>query len=592
MKRSLFLIVLLSFTMSIIYSNAQSNNIQENNIFYHTIERGQTVYSIATMYGVSTEDIYRLNPESKKTIKAGSKLKIPQKEAFSTTSSPEEAFVFHTIQAGETLYRLTTIYNITAEDILKANPGLSINTFNAGKTIRIPPTKIEDLPTTEQQEVMKFIDYKVKKRETIYRITRKFGISSSELLSHNPELKKGVKEGMVLKIPVTTEEFITYEKPEMSEKEVNDLLSTKEAKEPVNQIKVALMLPFNAEQAVPSEATARFIEYYEGLLVAVDSLKGQGVSTNLSVYDTGEGTDKISRIFEEPDFKENNLIIGAVKNDQIAILAEYAKTNEINYVIPFTSQNDNVLKNPYIFQVNTPHSYLYSKAAQAAIELFKSNNIILVHMNDGDAEKTDYIETLKMELKQQNIPFKETKFNAATFLTDVEKHIDPNKANVFIPTSGSSRALNNIRLPLRQLREEKPQYLITLYGYPEWQTYTEESLEDFYLLNTYIYSYFYADDLNPQVQSFYNKYKRWYTKMPINSFPKYGLLGFDTGYYFINAIHKFGKNFEVNIDKTSHRSLQTGFNFERVNNWGGFINTNLFIIHYKPDFTHTRTIFN
>ena len=41
------------------------SNGQDNNVFYHTIERGQTVYAIATMYGVTTDDIYRLNPGSK-----------------------------------------------------------------------------------------------------------------------------------------------------------------------------------------------------------------------------------------------------------------------------------------------------------------------------------------------------------------------------------------------------------------------------------------------------------------------------------------------------------------------------------------------
>lgn len=590
MKRILFFLVLLC-TLHVTSSYAQNNNVQDNNIFYHTIERGQTVYSIATMYGVSTEDIYRLNPESRETIKAGGKLRIPQRDASSISASPEESFIYHTIQPKETLYRLTTIYNVTGEDILKANPGLSVNTFNAGKTIRIPPTNIGNLPTTEQQEVTKFIDYKVKRKETIYRITRKFGITSNELLAHNPALSKGVKEGMILKIPVTTEEFITSQQAEMSEYEVNELLASKETTEKVNQIKVALLLPFNTDQVIPSDATARFIEYYEGLLIAVDSLKGLGASIELSVHDTGEGTNKLKKIFEQPDFKENNLIIGAVKNDQIALLSDFASKNEINYVIPFTSQNDNVLTNPFVFQVNTPHSYLYSKAAQAATGLFKNHNIIIVHMNDGDAEKKDYIKTLQMELKQQNIPFKEVNFNAQGFIGDIEKQIDPNKSNVFIPTSGSLNALNNIRMPLRQLAEEKPQYLITLYGYPEWQTYTQESLEDFYVLNTYIYTNFYANDVNPKVQAYYNKYKSWYTKMPINSFPKYGLLGFDTGFYFLNAIYRYGKNFEINIDKTSYDSLQTGFHFERVNNWGGFINTNIFIVHYKPDFTHTRTIF-
>ena len=63
-----------------------SPNEQRDDIFYHTIERGQTVYAIATMYGVSVEDIYRLNPGSEDGIKAGATLRVPQKESAITPS--------------------------------------------------------------------------------------------------------------------------------------------------------------------------------------------------------------------------------------------------------------------------------------------------------------------------------------------------------------------------------------------------------------------------------------------------------------------------------------------------------------------------
>ncbi|MEG1545467.1 MAG: LysM domain-containing protein, partial [Tannerellaceae bacterium] len=81
-------------------TNATTNE-QRDDIFYHTIERGQTVYAIATMYGVSVEDIYRLNPESREGIKIGFTLKIPQREA-ATSSSPATAYAYHTIQPKET----------------------------------------------------------------------------------------------------------------------------------------------------------------------------------------------------------------------------------------------------------------------------------------------------------------------------------------------------------------------------------------------------------------------------------------------------------------------------------------------------------
>jgi hypothetical protein len=70
------------------------------------------------------------------------------------------------------------------------------------------------------------------------------------------------------------------------------------------------------------------------------------------------------------------------------------------------------------------------------------------------------------------------------------------------------------------------------------------------------------------------------------------MLGFDTGMYFFKAMCFYGSNFENNLKRTDYQSIQTGFHFERVNNWGGFINTNLFIVHYNKDFTITRLQLN
>lgn len=561
-------------------------NGQDDNIFYHTIERGQTVYSIATMYGVGVDDIYRLNPESKDVIKVGSTLKIPQRDTVGgTTDKKAGNYQYHTIQPKETLYSVSIRYNVPATAIIEANPGLSTSTFNSGKIIRIPAMRIETLPTTEIKTVTKELDYTIEKKETMYSICRKFNISSYELLKLNPKLKEGLKSGMVIKIPVKTEESVTSKPASVpDEREINALLSTPKNMERVNMINVALMLPFSSTEARPS-----FIEYYEGLLLAVDSLQKMGASINLSVYDTGDGTKKVKEILKENALKEANLIIGAVSNEQIGLIADYAEKNQIRYVIPFTSKNDDVLSNAFVYQVNTPHSYLYAKASQAGCDLFADDNIILLSIKD-DKEKTDFIKTFKAEMKQRNIPFKEMTYNGETFAADVEAMLKTDKRNIIVPTSSSLEALNKIKSPLRGLAETKPEYMLTLFGYPEWQTYVRECLEEFHGLNTYIYSNFYADNLSKDVSDFYAKYKTWYSKNLINTFPKYGILGFDTGMYFLGAMNKYGKNFENNLDKINYKSVQTNFDFHRVNNWGGFINTNIFIVHYKNDFNVTRTI--
>ncbi|WFE83364.1 LysM peptidoglycan-binding domain-containing protein [Parabacteroides chongii] len=594
-KISIYVLTLcLSFcSVSISSQNNKARIITTNelndNIFYHTIERGQTVYSIATMYGVTVDDIYRLNPESRESIKAGATLKIPQRDAGSAPmGNAEDNFLYHTIQPKETLYSLSIRYAVPGPDIIEANPGLSTSTFTIGKTIRIPATPIETLPTKEVKSVTKDIEYTVAKKETMYRICRKFNISSTELIKRNPELKNGVKAGMVIKIPVETKETVTETAPVMHERDVNALLSVPKKIERVNMIKVALLLPFMTNEPRPSSNTQRFIEYYEGMLLAVDSLRNSGCSIELSVFDTGNGTKKIKEILKEDALKEANLIIGAVQNDQIAPVAEFAEKNNIKYVIPFTSKNDDVLSNANIFQVNTPHSYLYAKASQASCDLFANDNIILLKV-PGTEEKADFIKALKAEMKQRNISWRELTYSADTFPIEMEAMLSKDKRSVIIPTSGSLEALSKFKSPLRMLAETKPEFNITMFGYPEWQTYTNECLDDFFALNTYIYSFFYADNLSPEVSNFYSKYKTWYSKNLINIFPKYGILGFDTGMFFFDAVRKYGANFENNLGNIHYKGIQTCFDFERVNNWGGFINTSTFIVHYQSDYNVTRS---
>lgn len=558
------------------------------NVFYHTIERGQTVYAIATMYGVGVEDIYRLNPESREGIRAGAKLRIPQPDtAVAPTASAAGEYTYHTIQPKETLYSLSVRYTVPATDIIAANPGLSTATFTIGKTIRIPAMRQEMLPTTHTITVDKEIEYTIGKRETMYSLCRKFKISSTELVRRNPALKRGLKAGMVIKIPVRAEETVTREAATPEESVVNALLSAPRDSRRIPTVKAVLLLPFMTGEAVPSAATQRFVEYYEGLLLAVDSLRGQGCSIDLAVYDTGNGTKKIKEILREEPLQEANLIIGAVQNDQIGPVAAFAQQKGIKYVIPFTSKNDDVLSNASVFQVNTPHSYLYSKAAQAGCDLFSDYNVIVLETPDKE-EKKEFVKALKAEMQDRKIPLRELRYRPETFAADIEAALATDKRNVVVPTSGSLDVLNQIKSPLRMLAETKPEYGLTLFGYPEWQTYTRDCLEDFYALNTYIYSNFYADNLSPEVHDFYASYKNWYSKNLINTYPKYGILGFDTGMFFLGAMGRYGANFENHLDNIRYKSIQTGFDFHRVNNWGGFINTQLFIVHYKNDYTVTR----
>lgn len=579
------LVIILSFT----YMNgyAQADNKQKD-VFLHTVERGQTVYSIAAMYGVNQDDIYRLNPESKNTIKIGEKLKIPQKAKKGDNTNNTDEYTYHTIQPGETLYSLSIKYDVPADAIINANPGLSTATFTSGKIIRIPHILAEEKIIEQVKTVLRDTKYIVKSKDTFYSIGRRFDISEAQLIKRNPSLKNGLKAGMEIFIPEKFDIVVNTIEETPSESDVNALLNQRNEPQQIKVIKAALLLPFTDKEN--QSRSQLYVEYYEGLLLAVDSLKNGGYSIELSVFDTGNGTQKLKDILKDESLKHVNLIIGGVDEKQINLLSRFCQDNRIKYVNPF-SKSDDVLSNAELFQINTPHSYLYAKTSQAFTNLFGNYNIILLDFSGDKEEKKDFIQALKLEMEQKQIPFKEIKYTDE-FSLEMESHLSTEKMNVIVPTSASTEALSKILSPLRLLTENKPEYILSLFGYPEWQTYTMDFLEDFYALDTYIYSYFYADNLSREVNDFYQKYKSWYSKNLIYTFPKFGMLGFDTAFFFFTALHNYGENFENNISKVNYQNIQTGFNFERVNNWGGFINTNLFIIHYRKDFTVTKTELN
>jgi len=587
------LVIIALLVICFAYPLEAQNKAEYDGVFYHTVERGQTVYSIAKMYDISGDEIIRLNIGSETGIRAGDKLKIPQKKSISPTDT--SAYIFHTIQARETLYGVARKYNILGESILEANPGLSTSSFSAGKMIRIPvnakPKQTAEI--VEKKKGNKEVYYTIPDGETIYNIQRKFKTSENELLKLNPELAGGLRKGMTIRIPLRINENELPKDLIETPGEINALLEEKAKATPVNFMRIALLLPYDAENVKSVANNTRYTEYYEGILLAVDSLRKSGFSSELFVYDIGENSDKTRKILKDKSYELShvNLIIGGASNEQIKLIADFAMQNKIKYIIPFTSKNDEVQNNAYIFQVNTPQKYLYDNAAFSAANRFSDYNIVFLDTNDKDEQK-EFIKIFKEELKDRKITFKEATYNEEEFENKILSSLSTEKSNLIIPVSSSLEALDKIKTVLRSIIATKPEYRISLFGYPIWQTYYKNCLDDFHALDTYIYSLFYADNMESAVKSFYNKYKNWYSKSPaMLSFPKYAMLGFDTGMYFFGAMQKYGENFENSLAKIKYNSLQTGFNFERANNWGGFINTNIYLIHFNSDFSIARLDF-
>lgn len=568
---------------SIITAQAQSG------YFLHTVTKGQSLYSISTMYNVTMEDLIRLNPGCEKQIRAGESLKIPQANSGSNQGKP----TFHTIQAGETLYQLTLKYNVTVQAICTANPGLSASNFRIGQVISIPaqtaiqPAKENLSETAAQTSSEKKTDWrdmhKVERKETIFSISRQYGISEEELTAANPELKKGkLKRGSFLFIPYPASKQPAKE-PEKTPARIpsNEELfaQNKQSFKKIQNIKAAVLLPFT--EGKNRDEQMRMVEYYEGFLMAVDSLKRQGVSVNLYTYDTKGKSDVTQSILAKEEMKNMDIIFGPAHAANVKTLAEFAEKNQTRVVVPFSPEVEQVFKNPYIYQVNTPQSYLYSEVYEHFLRKFSKANIVFLDAGTGQNEKAEFIKGMKNELKTNQVAYKHIS-NSDTL--KILAAIDSTRENIFIPTSGKDLSLTRLIPQLTQIRRSYPNVDLHLFGYPEWQTYTQDYLASFYELDTYFYSSFYTNNLFPAAVRFTQEYRRWYSKDMANIFPKYGMLGFDTGYFFLKGLAQEGSQLENNLNRVQVTPIQTGFKFERVNNWGGFINRKVFFVHLTKDF--------
>ena len=558
--------------------------------FMHTVTKGQSLYSIASMYNVTIDEIVRLNPGSEERIKAGEALKIPQKE---DNGQP----AYHTIQAGETLYKLTVHYGVSAQDICRANPGLSAKNFRIGQVIAIPAKKVvkeepkpETTPSVKPSEPLKINCrdmHRVQRKETIYSISKLYGITEEELIAANPELRtKKLKRGKFICIPYAKASSDNANASATSQA-VSDMelfrQNQKESKKYAS-IKAAVLLPFMTKENGNRDEQVRMVEYYEGFLMAVDSLKQQGVSVDIHTYDSGNTTATITQLINtKKELKDMDIIFGPLHTDQVKIMADFAKKNKIRLVVPFTSKSDEVFNNPYVFQINTPQSYLFSEVYEHYLRKFPNAHVVFLNADTGDKDKDEFIKGLKEELKNKQITFKELK-DAEISPEGMKTAVDSLRENVLIPTSGKKIALIKILPLLIITAREHPNYNMRLFGYPEWQTYTDDHLSNFFELDTYFYTSFYTNNLFPTAIKFTSAYRKWYSKDMANTYPKYGMLGFDTAYFFLKGLARYGNHLEEEMNNMTLNPIQTGFKFERVNNWGGFINKKVFFVRFTKDY--------
>lgn len=581
---------------------------QESGTITHTVNKGQTLYSISKLYNTTVEEIIRINPESAVTLSAGQKLRIPQsqKENHSKTiiHKNDNGQIFHTIQSGETLYRLGKLYGIAPQEICDANPGLSTSNFRVGETIRIPriAENAEILANKEKEEKKTqkgqdkpqhqyHIKHIVKKGETIESLAIKYRSTPEEIMAANPDIENGkLKKKTIIIIPIdknrekeSDKTKQRYENTEHAQSPIPDIKNYKDG-----VLKVAVVLPFLLDSYAPSEQ-GRMIEYYQGFLMAVEKLKSIGYSFEINTFDSGPQEQSLNDLLSGGALDNMELIIGAMYPAHNRELAKFALEKNIPLVIPFTNKDNEIFRNPMVYCVNSLQSYIIPSVVEHFMNTFTNANVIFVEDKEEKSNKKEFIAKLTDELDINSIPNRTIPLHnlttEETTLITLKEYLHEDKENIIIPTSSSSAMLNAL-LPTLQQADiidtlNIPDY--KLFGYPEWQIYAKDTREQMYEVETYFYATFYSHYSISEVTRFQEEYIKRYNCSIQNIYPRYGMLGYDTGYFFLLAATIYGEQLADKINELGYTPIQTGFLFERQNN-GAMINRKVNFIHYTPEY--------
>lgn len=632
MKRRLYIMLFLMLSVCALAQDYPIKNIDGVDYYVYTVEPSEGLYRISKKFNVLQADIYKANPSVNEGLKAGQTLYIPVKnQAKKTQPSTTRQVIEHQVVAKQTLYSISKMYGVEKEEIIRLNPEIENGIIKIGQILRIPVSdktkaqvqdnvakQINSDKTTVQHEVKaqqpvlpkkKYVTYEVKSRkETLYGISKQFGVSINEIIEANPYAQDGIKKGDILQIPVVEEnipktsgsDILHIVKPKETiygiSKQYNitkedllranpklenglmigdTILITSSSPQPTttptdnNAIvqkatyRIAYMLPFSAEEDKNSTNIDRFIEFYRGSLLAMEKIKEQGISLEVYTFDTQLGTAKINDILKNGIPKTVDMIIGPAYPEQVAIVADYAKKNNVIQIVPFTSQISNSDRFALQYQFNPSSADLDKAIINNILDKHRTDNVFIVNFASQNSKSYHLPERLEKALKSNSIKY--TKLKANSLTADNISALNRNANNLIVLSSCSTQEFKDF---VGAVSADNKNYTFVvendIFNYAK----ADKSLKN---KNFVTYSLFNA---TPE-DKYLNAYSRYFTVRTQQFTPNYDLLGYDITLYFCKALQP---NKQL-IFPQDIALQQSTFNFTKQNN--AFLNTGCFIYRLR-----------
>jgi LysM repeat protein/ABC-type branched-subunit amino acid transport system substrate-binding protein len=546
----------------------------------HEVVTGDTKYSIAKKYGVTVAELEKLNPEIKDNLPLGFQVRLnatAPKTTANVTDKPKPAATsvsIHEVITGDTKYSIAKKYGISVEELEKQNPEIKEN-LPLGFQLKIS----KSATTTSISEEMKphakpidLLEYTIKSGETLYSLTHLFNLSEASLLGLNPELKEGVKEGMVLKVPANLS---------FAKETKNPLRNLTQSISSQNKKQLVLFLPFNVSKIQNDSLTSvserlkkdKFLnmtlDFYSGALMAIDSAKTLGMNVEVKIFDSEETkfTTNALSVISSGSFANTDAVIGPFYQVNVERVASALESQNIPVISPLSKDDGKSYKN---LCQSMPQNEAIRKAMFDYMHS-KNGNIIGV-LDPKKLAVKQYIQDFQKEVKIVGLSDK------GGFLADsIKKYFVKDRINYVILASEKTGTIFTTTNAMMSAMKDYQVQLVILEP-NETLDFEEIDLKRLTKLKM-VYPSATKDNDTEEAQQFEMAYKKKNRIFP----NQYAVRGFDVTFDTLLRLSQ-NKPFQESMNNDATEQVESKFDYAKKIS-GGYANNGIYILYYDEDLT-------
>ena len=558
----------------------------------HNVAPKETLYGIEKKYDVSDEALKKANPFlEKEGLQIGQTLVIPTQIGQKTSNSVQNQVVFHEVLPKETKYSIAKKYDISIDELEKKNPEIVANLPVGFKliikgnpstslpkveksTVRDPAKEMVQVLTPEPSPKIKYIEYTVKPKETLFRLSKMAGLSQEEIIALNPDLAKGVEVGMVLRVPASA---AIPQEPETKKAYIS--LSKQNGLN--DRKKLVLLLPFNLSKiegdTINSTAMRlkkdKFLnmtlDFYAGALIAIDSAKQLGLAIDVSIFDSQEtkNSSNVAALIKANNLENAAAIIGPFYQNNVEKTAELLNSYEVPVISPLSKDTGASFSN----MLQTIPTTTVVKNAVFDFMRAKNGNIIAV----VDKKKVSVIQFIQENHK--DVKFSTLTANGGVSAENLKSLFVKDRINyVVMETENTGMIKATMSVLLNAMAAFKVQLVILE---PNETLDTDEINFQSLAKLKLMYPSVTRENQSPEAIIFEKEFKRKNKIYPST----FATRGFDITFDTMMRLSQ-DKKYQETIESTATEQVDNKFEFYKKED-GGYINKGVYILYYDTDLT-------